>query len=57
MNGLQAVTTDDGAPTYMGAVSPWFFTHYSPQTYNKNVSLPGDGNLIVWLNVIDGWHL
>lgn len=24
--------------SYMTAVSPWFFTHYSPQTYNKNVS-------------------
>ncbi|KAK7689418.1 hypothetical protein QCA50_007210 [Cerrena zonata] len=22
--------------TYMAGVSPWFFTHYSPQTYNKN---------------------
>ncbi|KAG6376987.1 glycoside hydrolase family 71 protein [Boletus reticuloceps] len=22
--------------SYMAAVSPWFFTHYSPQTYNKN---------------------
>jgi glucan endo-1,3-alpha-glucosidase len=24
--------------TYMAAVSPWFFTHFSPQTFNKNVS-------------------
>lgn len=24
--------------TYMPTVSPWFFTHYSKQTYNKNVS-------------------
>ncbi|KAF8555251.1 glycoside hydrolase family 71 protein [Imleria badia] len=22
--------------SYMASVSPWFFTHYSPQTYNKN---------------------
>lgn len=22
---------------YMAAVSPWFFTHYSPETFNKNV--------------------
>jgi len=22
--------------SYMGGVSPWFFTHYSPQTFNKN---------------------
>jgi len=29
----------DGAnKVYMGAVSPWFFTHYSPQSFNKNVS-------------------
>ncbi|KAH9950531.1 glycoside hydrolase [Amylocystis lapponica] len=33
-NGLNAVS--GGAKTYIGAVSPWFFTHYSPQTYNKN---------------------
>ena len=38
VNGLKALTTDDGAPTYMGAVSPWFFTHYGEDTYNKNVS-------------------
>ena len=37
-NGLKALTTDNGAPTYMGAVSPWFFTHYGADTYNKNVS-------------------
>lgn len=24
--------------SYMAAVSPWFFTHYGPQSYNKNVS-------------------
>ncbi|KAJ6470374.1 glycoside hydrolase [Mycena sanguinolenta] len=24
-----------GSP-YMAGVSPWFFTHYNPQTYNKN---------------------
>jgi glucan endo-1,3-alpha-glucosidase len=22
---------------YMSAVSPWFYTHYGPNTYNKNV--------------------
>lgn len=26
--------------TYMAAVSPWFFTHYGVDTYNKNVSPP-----------------
>lgn len=38
VNGLKSVNTDNGAPTYMGAVSPWFFTHYGADTYNKNVS-------------------
>ena len=39
VNGLKSVTSNDGkAPTYMGAVSPWFFTHYGVNSYNKNVS-------------------
>lgn len=39
VTGLQSVSSNDGQPpTYMGAVSPWFFTHYGPDTYNKNVS-------------------
>lgn len=38
VNGLKAVNSDNGSPTYMGAVSPWFFTHYGADTYNKNVS-------------------
>jgi glucan endo-1,3-alpha-glucosidase len=25
--------------TYMAAISPWFFTHYSPDTFNKNVRI------------------
>ncbi|KAF5381673.1 hypothetical protein D9615_005563 [Tricholomella constricta] len=25
-----------GGRTYMAGVSPWFFTHYGPDTYNKN---------------------
>ncbi|KAJ7170992.1 glycoside hydrolase family 71 protein [Mycena filopes] len=25
-----------GGRPYMAGVSPWFFTHYSPQSYNKN---------------------
>ena len=37
VDGLKAVTTDNGSPTYTGAVSPWFFTHYGANTYNKNV--------------------
>jgi glucan endo-1,3-alpha-glucosidase len=30
----------DTAKTYMAAVSPWFFTHYGPDTFNKNVRAP-----------------
>lgn len=37
VNGLKALNSDNGAPTYIGAVSPWFFTHYGADTYNKNV--------------------
>ena len=37
-NDLQA---RDGGPSppraYMAAVSPWFFTHYGPNSFNKNV--------------------
>ncbi|OBZ77252.1 Cell cycle checkpoint protein RAD17 [Grifola frondosa] len=31
-----------GNRSYMAAVSPWFFTHYSPQSYNKNFIYRGD---------------
>ena len=37
IRGLRAMP-NGGEKIYMGAVSPWFFTHYSPQTFNKNVS-------------------
>jgi len=30
----------NGANTYMAAVSPWFFTHYGADSYNKNVCIP-----------------
>ena len=40
VTGLQSVTSNDGKPpTYMGAVTPWFFTHYGVNSYNKNVSI------------------
>ncbi|GLB41205.1 hypothetical protein LshimejAT787_0904200 [Lyophyllum shimeji] len=26
---------DLGGRSYMAGVSPWFFTHYGPETYNK----------------------
>ncbi|KAI9573692.1 glycoside hydrolase family 71 protein [Boletus coccyginus] len=31
--------------SYMAAVSPWFFTHYSPQSYNKNWIYLSDDHL------------
>lgn len=31
--------------TYMAAVSPWFFTHYGPQTYDKNWIYLSDDHL------------
>ncbi|OSD07718.1 glycoside hydrolase family 71 protein [Trametes coccinea BRFM310] len=31
-----------GNRTYMASVAPWFFTHYGPQSYNKNFIYRGD---------------
>ncbi|TFK24976.1 glycoside hydrolase [Coprinopsis marcescibilis] len=42
INGLQALGPD---ALFMGAVSPWFFTHYSPQTWNKNWVYVADQHL------------
>ncbi|PSR74813.1 hypothetical protein PHLCEN_2v9527 [Hermanssonia centrifuga] len=55
VNGLKSVTTDDGAPTYMGAVSPWFFTHYGADSYNKNFIYYADSHLYPtrWESIID----
>ncbi|RDB17844.1 Glucan endo-1,3-alpha-glucosidase agn1 [Hypsizygus marmoreus] len=41
------VTRRDGnsKPAYMAAVSPWFFTHYSPETFNKNFVFLSDQHL------------
>jgi glucan endo-1,3-alpha-glucosidase len=37
-NALQARDGEPSTPrTYMAAVSPWFFTHYGPNSFNKNV--------------------
>jgi len=45
-NTLQA---RDGEPStkrsYMGAVSPWFFTHYGPDSFNKNFIYLSDQHL------------
>ncbi|KAF8910820.1 glycosyl hydrolase family 71-domain-containing protein [Mucidula mucida] len=36
-----------GGKTFMAAVSPWFFTHYGPDTWNKNWVYRGDDWLFV----------
>ncbi|TCD69383.1 hypothetical protein EIP91_007730 [Steccherinum ochraceum] len=33
--------------TYMAAVSPWFFTHYGKDSWNKNWTYRGDDHLLV----------
>ncbi len=35
---IQARDGENRKPVYMGAVSPWFFTHYGQDSFNKNVS-------------------
>ncbi|RPD72110.1 glycoside hydrolase family 71 protein [Lentinus tigrinus ALCF2SS1-7] len=37
-----------GGRTFMAAVSPWFFTHYGPDSWNKNARLP-------WIYRGDDW--
>lgn len=37
VNGLSSVVAK-GKKAYMATVSPWFFTHYGADSYNKNVS-------------------
>ncbi|KAK0458149.1 glycoside hydrolase family 71 protein [Desarmillaria tabescens] len=43
-----------GGKTYMAACSPWFFTHYGRDTYNKNWIYPSDDWLFAarWENLI-----
>ncbi|KAI8970639.1 glycoside hydrolase family 71 protein [Trametes punicea] len=38
--------TNLGHRTYMAAVSPWFFTHYGPNSFNKNFIYRGDDWLL-----------
>lgn len=37
LGGLTDMPSD--SLTYMAAVSPWFFTHYGPDSYDKNVCI------------------
>ncbi|KAF8158163.1 glycosyl hydrolase family 71-domain-containing protein [Crassisporium funariophilum] len=53
-----AVEARDGESSkraYMGAVSPWFFTHYGPDTFNKNFVFLSDQHLYSkrWESLID----
>jgi hypothetical protein len=36
LDGLKTMTRPS-EKTYLPAVSPWFFTHYGADSYNKNV--------------------
>ncbi|KAI0661905.1 glycoside hydrolase [Cubamyces menziesii] len=50
----QLATIQGSAQTYMAAVSPWFFTHFGADTFNKNFVFDGDEHLWVtrWENLI-----
>ncbi|TFK45555.1 glycoside hydrolase family 71 protein [Heliocybe sulcata] len=53
LNGLSAMSQSTSRG-YMAAVSPWFFTHYGPDTYNKNWIYPADWHLYPrrWQNLV-----
>ncbi|EKM53184.1 glycoside hydrolase family 71 protein [Phanerochaete carnosa HHB-10118-sp] len=42
----QSYISNLGNRSYMAAASPWFFTHYGPNTYNKNFIYRGDDWLL-----------
>ncbi|KAI0718564.1 glycoside hydrolase [Cerioporus squamosus] len=42
-----ALASTQSRQTYMAAVSPWFFTHFPPNTYNKNFVYDCDEHLWV----------
>ncbi|EPQ54502.1 glycoside hydrolase [Gloeophyllum trabeum ATCC 11539] len=54
VSGLGATLHNGGKRAYMAAVSPWFFTHYSPQTFNKNFIYLADSHLYPtrWANLV-----
>ncbi|KAF7365193.1 hypothetical protein MVEN_00390900 [Mycena venus] len=55
IQNLAALSGGGAKLTYMAAVSPWFFTHFSPQSFNKNFIFLADQNLYTqrWQNLID----
>jgi glucan endo-1,3-alpha-glucosidase len=46
ISGLAGMPPGPSPKVYMGAASAWFFTHYSPQTFNKNVSTGEDPQIL-----------
>ncbi|KAL0959133.1 hypothetical protein HGRIS_014424 [Hohenbuehelia grisea] len=44
-----------GGRSYMAAMSPWFFTHYGANTYNKNFIFRGDDWLVAsrWESILE----
>ncbi|KAG0703796.1 glycoside hydrolase family 71 protein [Suillus ampliporus] len=42
---ISNLTAMGAGQTYMASVSPWFFTHYGPSSYNKNWIYLGDEHL------------
>ncbi|TFY66719.1 hypothetical protein EVG20_g4369 [Dentipellis fragilis] len=45
IDGLNKMPSNGEKRSYMAAVSPWFFTHYSPQSFNKNFIYYTDSHL------------
>lgn len=45
VKGTASATADSSARTYMAGVSPFFFTHYGPDTFNKNWLYVSDDHL------------
>lgn len=45
---INNLATTQSSHTYMASVSPWFFTHFPPNTYNKNFVYDCDEHL--WIS-------
>ncbi|KAL1677782.1 glycoside hydrolase family 71 protein [Schizophyllum commune] len=54
LNSLSGNKRDGSKRTYMASASPWFFTHYGVETYNKNFLYLSDQHLYSnrWENLI-----
>ncbi|KAJ3534356.1 hypothetical protein NMY22_g6963 [Coprinellus aureogranulatus] len=46
---------EENRPVYMAAVSPWFYTHYGPNSFNKNWIFLADQHLYVkrWESIVE----